>query len=330
MASARIERQRRRQPARVHDRHHRLPRVHAATCKDLRTGELLEQPAEKVDVGRLGGGQQDAVLHDDDAAKRPYRLYRHALGADGGGTLLYEEKDERFSVGVGRSRSKAYLFLELGSLTDDRGALPAPPTSRPATWQIVAPREDEHEYDVDHRGDQFYIRTNEGGRNFRAGDGAGERSAPAQLEGARAAPRRRDARGRRRCFADHDVLHEREDGLPQLRVTDAGAEAPTHDDRRSPSRSTPCRRPATPSSTTPTFRFALPVVHDAAVGVRLRHRDRRSATLLKQTEVLGGYDPAQLRVRARATRRRRTAPRSRSRSSTGRTLSRDGTQPAAA
>ena len=100
-----------------------------------------------------------------DAAKRPYRLYRHAIGADGGGTLLYEEKDERFSVGVGRSRSKAYLFLEIGSLTTSEVHYLA--ADQPAgTWKIVAPRKDNHEYDVDHRGDQFFIRTNQGGRNF--------------------------------------------------------------------------------------------------------------------------------------------------------------------
>ena len=32
---------------------------------------------------------------------------------------------------------------------------------------MVAPREHEHEYDVDHHGDSFYIRTNDRGRNFR-------------------------------------------------------------------------------------------------------------------------------------------------------------------
>ena len=49
---------------------------------------------------------------------------------------------------------------------------------------MVAPREVEHEYDVDHRGDLFYIRTNKDGRNFRLVDGAGRESRESQLEGA--------------------------------------------------------------------------------------------------------------------------------------------------
>ena len=41
------------------------------------------------------------------------------------------------------------------------------PAAEPAgTWKIIAPRQDAHEYDVEHRGDQFYVRTNRDGRNF--------------------------------------------------------------------------------------------------------------------------------------------------------------------
>ena len=58
------ERQRRRQPARVHDRHHRLPRVQALRARPAHR-RAAGAAGREGHVGRLGGGQQDAVLHDD-------------------------------------------------------------------------------------------------------------------------------------------------------------------------------------------------------------------------------------------------------------------------
>src|SRR5207249_2136806 len=86
-------------------------------------------------------------------------------------------------------------------------------------WTVVAPREHEHEYEVDHGGDVFYVRTNGGGRrNFRlvtapVADPRPERwtelvphRETVMLEGVD-------------VFTDHYVLQEREDGLVRLRVT---------------------------------------------------------------------------------------------------------------
>ena len=160
--------------------------------RDLRTGELLEQPAEKVTSVDWAADNRTLFYTTTDAAKRPYRLYRHAIGADGGGTMLYEEKDERFSVGVGRSRSKAFLFLEIGSLTtsevhylgadqpsgdvEDRRAAQGQPRVRRRS-----PR-------------RSVLHPHQPGRpQLRAGRGAGERSVAGAVEDDRPAPRRRDA-----------------------------------------------------------------------------------------------------------------------------------------
>jgi len=102
----------------------------------------------------------------DDAAKRPYRLYRHALGPTRRTTpLVFEEKDEMFRVNVHRSRS-----LKSSSSSRARTRPTSGVTSRrtaAGTWTLIAPREKAHEYAVEHRGDLFYIRTNRGCRNFR-------------------------------------------------------------------------------------------------------------------------------------------------------------------
>ena len=232
-----------------------------------------------------------------DAAKRPYRLYRHALGADGGGTMLYEEKDERFSVGVGRSRSKAFLFLEIGSLTTSEVHYLA--ADQPSgTWKIVAPRKDDHEYDVDHRGDQFFIRTNQGGRNFALATAPVSDPSPAQLEDDRPASRRRDAAG--------DAGLRGPDGA--LRARQRPAAVPRRQGRRRgvgrvdgaavPRAGVHRLAGRQPRVQTPTFRYAYQSFttpqsvfdYDFASG---------QSTLLKETEVLGGYDRDEVHDRAR-------------------------------
>jgi len=141
-------------------------REYTLRVKDLRTGELRPEMAEKVASVAWANDGQTLFYTTDDPAKRPYRLYRLRLGSPLPGDLVYEEKDELFRVGVGRSRSKGYIFLGSGSLTTSEVRY-IPADQPQAEWKIVAPRRHEHEYEVDHRGDQFYIRTNDKGRNFR-------------------------------------------------------------------------------------------------------------------------------------------------------------------
>jgi oligopeptidase B len=256
--------------------------------RDLRTGELLEQPAEKVTTVEWAADNKTLFYTVTDPAKRPYRLYRHAIGAGGGGTQLYEEKDERFSLGVGRSRSHAYLFLEVGSLTTSEVHYLA--ADQPAgTWKIVAPRRDNHEYDVDHRGDQFFVRTNQGGRNFALALAPVTDPSPANWK--TIVPHRADVMLQGTLvFEGQTVLFERAHGLPQLRVAKAGAEAsdawtalpfPEAAYSVSPSGNpefkTSTLRYTYQSFTTPSSIFD----YDFATG---------QSKLLKETEVLGGYD----------------------------------------
>ena len=128
----------------------------------------------------------------EDEAKRPYRLYRHALGRRAPTTCVYEETDELFRLGVGRTRSRALPVPGLAQLHHHRGALPARRRARRRRGRWSLPREQEHEYDVDHHGgDRFYIRTNDGGRrNFRLVTAPGGRPAARALERADRPPRR--------------------------------------------------------------------------------------------------------------------------------------------
>jgi oligopeptidase B len=271
--------------------------------KDLQTGELLPERIEKVAAVAWTADPATFFYVAEDPAKRPYRLWRHRLGT-AADDLVYEERDELFRVHVERSRSLAYVFAASGSHTaTEVRSLPAAMPG--AAWALVAPREKDHEYDVDHGvgpgGDRFYIRTNGGGRrNFRlvaapAGDPRPERwqeliphREDVMLEGVD-------------VFAGHYVVHERQDGLVRLRVTDLATGASHH--VRFPEPAYEVTPEGNAEFATPRYRFRYqslitpPSVFDYDTTTRER-------TLLKQTEVLGGYDPA----RYRSERLHATAP----------------------
>ncbi len=141
-------------------------RQYVLGVKDLRTGKLFSDHAEKVGSVVWANDNKTLFYTVEDAAKRQYRLYRHAVGTTGPDELVYEEKDERFDVEARKSLSKAYIFLISGShtTTEVRYISADQPM---ADWKIMEPRKQDVEYYPDHNGDFFYIRVNDTGRNFR-------------------------------------------------------------------------------------------------------------------------------------------------------------------
>jgi oligopeptidase B len=259
--------------------------------KDLVTGEVLPDRIEKVST--VAWSEDGATLFYvlEDHAKRPYRLYRHRLG-DPADVLLHEEADELFRLGVWRSRSRRFLFSMSRSFTSAEVRF-LPAAEPDGAWTMIAPREKDHEYDVDHSGDLFYIRTNGAGlRNFRLV--AAPVADPAPRNWRELIPHREHVMLEDvDVFAHHYVVHEREEGLIRLRVTDLATGGfhhvafpePTYDVAPEPNAEfvTPVYRFRYQSLITPPSVFD----YDAL---------RRTLILLKQIEVLGGYDPSRYRT----------------------------------
>ena len=141
-------------------------RQYVLHVKDLRTGKVLSDHAEKVGSVAWANGNKTLFYTVEDAAKRQYRLYRHTVGTTGADALLYEEKDERFNVEAGKTRSKAYIFLMSESHTTTEARY-IPADQPMAEWKVMEPRKQDIEYYPDQNGDFFYIRVNDAGRNFR-------------------------------------------------------------------------------------------------------------------------------------------------------------------
>ncbi len=143
-------------------------RQYTLHIKDLRTGSELPETVERV--GSVVWAADNRTLFytvEDEEQKRQYRLYRHVLGAPiSEDVLVLEESDERFNLGVGRTRDGVFIVVESGSHTASEARLLR--ASEPLrTPELIAPRRDEIEYYPDHRHGLLYIRVNDRGRNFR-------------------------------------------------------------------------------------------------------------------------------------------------------------------
>ena len=143
-------------------------RQYTLHLRDLRTGEDLPDTAERT--GSIAWAADSRTLiytTEDETTKRHNHLYRHTLGdPQSRDELLHDETDERFNLGVGKTRDGSYLLLEAGShTTSETWYLD---TNDPTgDFRLIADRIDDQEYTVDHRDGLFYIRTNDTGKNFR-------------------------------------------------------------------------------------------------------------------------------------------------------------------
>jgi oligopeptidase B len=186
--------------------------------KDLRTGKMLVDHAERVDsVAWANDNKTIFYTVEDEVSKRSYQMYRHTVGTSGSDALVYEEKDEKFDIGTGKTRSKAYLLLFSESHTTSEARYIS--ADQPmAEWKLLEPRKQGVEYYPDHNGDFFYIRVNDTGRNFRLVKAPV--SGPGSKNWQEVVPQRTDVMlDGTDFFKNYYISYEREKGLPQIRVT---------------------------------------------------------------------------------------------------------------
>src|SRR3989440_2294302 len=193
-------------------------RQYTLQIKDLRTGQLLPEKIERVDsVAWANDNKTLFYVTEDATTKRNDKMFRHVLGTDKY-ELLYEEKDELFDIDVDKSLDKAVILM--GAYSKTSSEFRYIPASDPnAAWKIILPRQADHEYDVDHRGDLFYIRTNKGAKNFRVV--TAPVSDPSEKNWKEFIAHRPAVKVESTdLFANHAVLSEWENGLQEIEIVD--------------------------------------------------------------------------------------------------------------
>jgi len=263
-------------------------RYYTVYFKNLTTGGLLADVLPSVTGNMTWASDNKSLFYtkQDSVTLRWDRIYRHELGTDPKrDVLVYEESDETFSAFVFKTKSKQYIMIgSEQTLSSEYRFLDASmPEGEP---KIVQPRGKNHEYSVDHFGDHFFIKTNDGARNFRLmRTPIGKTGKEHWME---VLPNREDVLLEDfEIFKDHLVVSERKNGLTQIRVMPwkGGGEhylqfeEPAYAAFLSvnPDFNTTLVRYTYSSMTTPNSVF------DYDMRVRTR-------TLLKQDEVFGGFN----------------------------------------
>ncbi|SDI01718.1 oligopeptidase B [Sinosporangium album] len=254
--------------------------------KDLESGETLADAIPGVFYGGSWSADGSVFFYTVvDESWRPYRVFRHEIGTPADqDVLVFEESDERFWIGIGLTRSERFLVLSIGSkITGEVRLLDA--ADPLGEFQVVRPRREGVEYDVDHSGDRLLILHNDGAQNFELA------SAPVDDPGVWTPliEHREDTRlVDVDAFDGHFVVAFRRDGLTGIRVVPDGDEAYeisfpepifTAVPAGNPEFRTNRLRLSYTSMVTP------PSVYDYDLS-------SRELILLKRRPVLGGYDPS--------------------------------------
>ncbi len=266
-------------------------RQYTLRVKDLETGETLAGEVERV--GSVAWAADNRTLFytvEDEQQKRQHQLFR----ADGQrlpeAVLVYQEDDERFNVGVGRTRDGKYLVFVAGShITTECRFLAADEPD--GDFTLIAPRENDHEYSIDHRNGLLFILTNDKGRNFRLV------TAPVSAPGRENWTERIGHRDSVMLeavdlFRDYFVACEREDGLPRLRLSrfeGDGPEAQEAGEIRFPEPTYDAHPGTNRVFETGQFRYSYQSLVTPS-SVYEYDVAARSSMLLKQLEIPGGFD----------------------------------------
>lgn len=135
--------------------------------KDLKTGLVLDKKIENV-TGDYVWSEAGKILFytkQDPQTLRADKVYRYDLDR-GVSTLVYEEKDEKFEVGLDKSRSNKFIFMTIASTLSTEIRF-APALNPESDFKVFLPRESKHEYTIEDGGTSFIIRTNWDAQNFR-------------------------------------------------------------------------------------------------------------------------------------------------------------------
>ncbi|RDY68966.1 S9 family peptidase [Lysobacter soli] len=144
-------------------------RQYVIRFKNLETGEVYPDQITGVSPNLVWADDNKTLFYveNDPETLLTVRVKKHVLGTPASkDVLVYEEKDDSFYMGIDRSRDDKFICIGVESTVSSE--MRCAPAANPEKFTVLAPRERDVEYQADHLGDRWVIRTNEGGAaNFK-------------------------------------------------------------------------------------------------------------------------------------------------------------------
>ncbi|MCK5005506.1 MAG: S9 family peptidase, partial [Candidatus Aminicenantes bacterium] len=262
--------------------------------KDLVSGKMLKNEIKNTTGSAIWANDNKTIFYTKkDKTLRSFKIFKHILGGDPGkDKLIFHETDPTFSVFAFKTKSERFIMIGSGStLTSEYRFINA--DSPDDKFKIIHPRERGIEYDVDHLGENFYIKTNYMAKNFRLVSTPVNKTEKENWQ--EIIPNRDDIfLSDFDLFKDYLVVNERKYGLNRFRIIkwidkseyfmEFGEEAYSAYLGKNYDYDTVILRYKYSSMTTPDSEFDFDMV-------------TRERKLLKQEKILGGFDPANYKTK---------------------------------
>lgn len=263
-------------------------REYVIQFKNLETGELLADKIVRTSGGSVWASDNKTIFY---TSKNPVTLLsekikRHTLGTDAGSdAVVYEEKDNTNYIGVSKSKNDQYIFIYSGgTLSSETRYIKADEPN--AEFKVFQPRMKDVLYDVTPLADKFLIVTNDNAQNFKVMETPLDKTTKENWK--EYIPHRQDVlvQGIDE-FADYVAISERKNGLTQLAIRNLKDNSQHYLDFGEAAYTVYPSTNAEYNTDVIRYGYTSMVTPSSTFDYNMKTKDK---TLMKQQEVLGGYD----------------------------------------
>jgi oligopeptidase B len=264
-------------------------RRYTVYVKDLRSGKLVEEPVPNTEGQVTWANDNKTYFYTkkDSATLRSRWIIKHKVGSSfKNDPIVSEEKDETFYTGIYKTKSKKFLVIWAGStLTNHYQILDA--NAPDGKFKEFSARERGLEYSIDHYGNKFYVVTNLDAQNFRLMETPDSKTAKANWK-EKIAHRKDTLLQGIEIFKDYLVLSERAQANTLMRIIDQKTGKKHYLDFGEPAYTLYPSTNLDFDTDLLRYRYTSLTTPNSTYDYNMKTRERK---LLKQTEVVGGYNP---------------------------------------
>jgi oligopeptidase B len=157
-------------------------RQYSLKVKDLRSGAIIDEAVSNIesDIAWASDNKTLFYIEKDPVTLLSKRVKAHVLGTPASADkLIYEEADDSYYMSVRKTSDEKFICIDLQSTVSQESR--CAPATLSAPFAVIAPRQRDFLYTVDHVSDHWVIQTNWEATNYRLmtlkdADGLGDRT----------------------------------------------------------------------------------------------------------------------------------------------------------